>query len=302
MKPIIGFIVPTMNRTESLNRLLASVYGQTVKPDTIIIVDGSDNPIEDHIAHDPSVTLIYVREYPPSLTRQRNSGIRAIPGHLTHIGFLDDDLVLLSGCIEAISGFIEQHDDTLGGAGFNIQDQPPGPLRLLSVIMAHSSLRPGKVRSSGYASSNVSAKQSYYSEWLCGGATIWRKSVLEEYKFDEWFKGYALWEDVDFSYRVSRSLKLALVADAKVLHLHIHNYDRERASRLGDLEIVDRFYFIQKHRNPMSIRMGVWASFGTIGRNILTAAKQQNSLHLIRALSNLRALVRCMRGDIRRGY
>jgi GT2 family glycosyltransferase len=302
MKPRIGFIIPTMNRIQSLNRLLDSVYSQSLKPDTVIIVDGSDHPIEPELRRDDAVKLIYVREHPPSLTRQRNAGIRAIPEHLTHVGFLDDDLVLLPGCIEAMGSFIARHDDTLGGAGFNIQDKPPGRLRLLSVFMGHSSMTPGKIRSSGYPTSNIGAKTNYYSEWLCGGATVWKKSVLDNYSFDEWFKGYALWEDVDFSYRVSRSMKLAVVADAKVLHLHVNNTSPERSARIGDLEIVDRFYFITKHHSEMSVAMATWASLGTIARNLLIAARYQDRLLLIRAQNNFKALLRCVRGDISRGY
>jgi GT2 family glycosyltransferase len=302
MKPKIGFIVPTMNRIDSLNRLLESIYGQSVKPDTIIVVDGSDQPVESSLVQDSDIELIYVREFPPSLTRQRNAGIRAIPGKLTHVGFLDDDLVLLPGSMEAMVSFISGHDESLGGAGFNIQDKPPGRLRILSVLMGHSSLVPGKVRSSGYASPNIAAARTYYSDWLCGGATVWRKSVLDTYSFDEWFKGYALWEDVDFSYRVSRSMKLAVVADAKVLHFHMHTNSPERAARIGDLEIVDRFYFIRKHNQEMNMIMATWASFGTVARNLITAVTQRDCLPLIRAKNNVSALLRCVRGDIRRGY
>ena len=291
-----------MNRVESLNRLLQSIYDQSLKPTTLIIVDGSDQPIEHALIRDESVRLIYVREHPPSLTRQRNAGIRAIPDNLTHVGFLDDDLVLLSGCLRSMSLFIESHDERLGGAGFNIQDNRPGRLRFLSILMGHSSNTPGKVCSSGYATSNVGALKNFYTEWLCGGATVWRKSVLNEFAFDEWYKGYALWEDVDFSYRVSRSMSLAIVADARVLHLHKEKKTPEHAARIGDLEIVDRFYFIRKHNSEMSMLMATWASLGTIARNLLTALKHKDPLPLIRARNNVRALQRCLRGNISRGY
>ena len=42
----LGFIIPTMNRLEPLNRLLGSIYAQTVLPEAFIIVDGSDEPLE----------------------------------------------------------------------------------------------------------------------------------------------------------------------------------------------------------------------------------------------------------------
>ena len=128
------------------------------------------------------------------------------------------------------------------------------------------------------------------------------KEVLKEFEFDEWYKGYALWEDVDFSYRVGKKYKLAVVAEAKVLHLHIYNFSRERAAKIGDLEIVDRFYFLSKHAADMSFLMGVWASFGTIMRNLVNVIKYRNMFFLTQAQHNIYALLRCARGDIRRGF
>lgn len=291
-----------MNRTESLNRLLNSIYAQSVLPHTIIVVDGSDTPVEPHLVRHTEVGLVYVREFPPSLTRQRNAGIRAIPTELTHVGFLDDDLVLLPNSLEAMQKFISREGPTLGGAGLNIQDKPRGRLKFISVLMGHSSTIPGKICSSGYATSNIAAEKDYYSQWLCGGATIWRRDILQSYSFDEWYRGYALWEDVDFSYRVSKKFRLAVVAEAKVLHLHVNNMSSERAARIGDLEIVDRFYFVKKHISEMSMPMAIWASFGTIGRNFVAAISTMSVNPLVRAKYNLIALLRCVTGDIRRGF
>ena len=45
----IALIVPTRNRSRILARLLDSIVVQTVQPDQVIIVDGSNQPIEEEI-------------------------------------------------------------------------------------------------------------------------------------------------------------------------------------------------------------------------------------------------------------
>ena len=297
----LGFIIPTMNRLESLNRLLGSIYVQDFKPECLIIVDGSDQAIDTSLVRDDSVDLIYVREYPPSLTRQKNAGIRNIPQGLTHIGFLDDDLKLLSGSLRAAVHCLERESSHLGGISFNIMDKlGRGRFHWLLVLMGQSSFTPGKICRSGFATGSLGVKRDHEAQWLCGGATIWRREILETFKFDEWFKGYALWEDVDFSCRVSKSYKLMVLEDAKVLHLHQGIESADRAAKIGDIEIVDRFYFVKKYPEFCSSRHAVWASFWMIVRNLRMALKSKDKLFIIRSASNIRATVRGLFVEIKR--
>lgn len=296
----LGFIIPTKDRPESLNRLLSSIYSQNLKPSTIIIVDGSDIAVESGILRDPDVEIIYCRELPPSLTKQRNRGIREIPEDLTHIGFLDDDLELLPHSCDEIVKFVLGEDDRLGGVSFNIiPDKKPMPQWLLSFTGIASS-KPGGISAGGSVNSNIGVTENRYTKWLCGGATIWRKEVLDSYKFDEWFKNYALWEDVDFSYRVSKDFRLAVVASAPVHHWHINTESPTKARRLGDLEIVDRFYFVSKHRGELSISAALWASINMVIRNAYVGLRERNPYYLNRITGNILAIARCLSGRIER--
>ena len=74
----IALIIPTRNRPELLSNLLQSLKEQTVQPDQVIIVDGSDQPIEPDIKQFLSPSVSYMRVFPPSLTKQRNEGIKAL--------------------------------------------------------------------------------------------------------------------------------------------------------------------------------------------------------------------------------
>lgn len=296
----LGFIVPTKDRPKELNRLLKSMYEQDFLPETIIIVDGSAEQVENGLIRDSRVQIIYTRVFPPSLTAQRNRGIAAIPDGLTHVGFLDDDIVLLPGCLKEIVSYLDNPELNLGGASFNIvEDHNVSAIWLLRFLGLFPK-RPGTVSRGGSVQANVNIHANMNSQFLCGGATVWRSEVLKTFKFDEFFKGYALWEDVDFSYRVSKKWPLMVIKNAKVLHLHIGAVNPAAARYYGDVEVVDRFYFCKKHAPATGKLAAAWATFGTIFRNLVSWVRSRQSMHFVRAISNFNALCRCLAGNLKR--
>ncbi len=98
----IAFIVPTRNRPDLLTKLLQSLQEQTVEANQVIVVDGSDQPVEPEIKQFLSPTVSYLRVFSPSLTKQRNEGIKALHEDITLVGYLDDDIVLERDAVEDI--------------------------------------------------------------------------------------------------------------------------------------------------------------------------------------------------------
>jgi glycosyltransferase involved in cell wall biosynthesis len=292
----LGLVIPTLNRLESLNRLLASVFAQSIPPAVIVVVDASDPPIERFIARDSRVEIHYVRLTPPCVARQKNAGVSALPPRVTHVGFLDDDLILQAGSLERMISFVGSAGNGLAGASFNIQATPSRIPRWVAMLMAHAPLRPGTVCSSGYPGSNVAVARSRSARWLCGGATVWRRDIFEHHWFDERIEGHYLWEDVDFSFDVGRKHALAVVAGAKVLHDQENGRATTAASarQRGDREVADRFYFVRKYQSDMSLVLAVWATLGTIVRNVLRDLEGPDAHGVARAAANARALCRCL--------
>lgn len=297
----ICLMIPTMDRPKEINRLLKSIYSQSYLVSSIIVVDGSKEPIQPTLLIDERIPLEYIRCFPPSLTRQRNVGIARVPADVDYAGFLDDDIVLEDGAVQAIVDFIEKHGRNLGGVSFNIIEDGPRPPAWILQFLGLSATRPGGVSRGGSVNSNVGVKSDRLCEWLCGGATLWRRDVFQNFKFDEWYIGYALWEDVDFSYQVGLKSPLGVASAAKVQHLHMSKPLNEKSARfLGDVEIVDRFYFVTKHRANMSMLACVWASFGTVVRNALQGLRNRDKLMLYRISANFEAFKRCMQGKVQR--
>ena len=268
----IAFVVPTMNRPAELRRLLASVECQSVLPDEIIIVDGSTEPMECLSRDFPHLSLKYVRIFPPGLTKQRNAGMAMLSPHITLAACLDDDLVLEPGSIETMLRFWDNAPKHVGGASFNIVNVRAPRALLIKSLFRMDSFRRGAVLRSGYEATIAPVRKDTFFEWLCGGATVWRRQVIEEFQYDEWFRGYAYFEDVDYSYRVGRKYRLIILAGARVKHLS-PPVKENRNYLLGKCQVVNRRYFMQK--NPdLSVGLFYWATLGlviaNIGEGILT--------------------------------
>ncbi|MDO8282178.1 MAG: glycosyltransferase [Thermodesulfovibrionia bacterium] len=220
--PRLCLIVPTKDRPFELERLFRSIQSQNILPAQIIIVDGGEPGIKWLADKYSDLKIDYLQVLPPGLTRQRNAGLKRVGDDIDLIAFLDDDIVLEPGCLENMLDFWTGANDDTGGAGFNIIDHPPtGKPRWLEFLFSlYLKNKPaGALLKTGRNMPYCPASATTETQWLCGGATVWRKEIFSEFDYDEWFAGYGIVEDVDFSYRVSRKYKLFVAADSQVRHI-----------------------------------------------------------------------------------
>ena len=119
-KEKLAIIIPTKDRPDDLKNLLESMSMQDVKPVQVIVVDGGARPVRDMLKNFPALRMDYARVAPPSLTVQRNVGIRHLSDEATLAAFLDDDIVLEGESIGNMLKFWEGASSDTGGAGFNI--------------------------------------------------------------------------------------------------------------------------------------------------------------------------------------
>jgi len=292
----IAFVVPTMNRPAELRRLLASVECQSVLPDEIIIVDGSTEPMECLSRDFPHLSLKYVRIFPPGLTKQRNAGMAMLSPHITLAACLDDDLVLEPGSIEAMLRFWDGAPKHIGGASFNIVNVRSPRALLVKSVFRMDSFRRGAVLRSGYEATIAPVRDDTYVEWLCGGATVWRRPVVEEFQYDEWFKGYAYFEDVDYSYRVGRKYRLIILANAQVKHFS-PPVKESRNYKLGKCQVINRRYFMHKHAD-MSVGWFYWATCGLMVANVGEGILTKSPGLFARALGNAVGLLQSSFGRL----
>ena len=294
----IAIVVPTKDRPRDLRRMLGSLAEQSCLPEQVIIVDGGDQTVDDVVPEFPTLNIHYLRVYPPSLAKQRNAGMAVIGPSITLAGYLDDDLVLEPGSFERMQTFWDTAAPDVGGARFNIinEDHPQG-VSLKSLFRTDSRVR-GTVLRSGFQTSIGYVTENQWVRWLSGGVTIWRREVIDEFGYDEWFVGTGFLEDVDYSYRVGRKYRLAVVADAKVQHL-TYPIRKDRNYLLGKWQAVNRMYIVKK--NPeLSVALCYWALLGLLLVNATRGVARLDTGTLRRAMGNLAGLALVATGRIER--
>lgn len=263
----LALVIATKDRPADLRRLLSSLGGQTRKPDLVVIVDASATP-DSTLAQDGLVSD-YVPHRPPSASAQRNAGLARVPGDFDLIGFCDDDTTFEPDAFERMLAYWDQAGPSLGGAAFNIRNytMPRGrgikTSRLAGALGLYSR-RTGGVAPSGWQAVFGTVPESTDVDWLPSTAVVWSAEVLRAVRFDEFFDGYSYLEDLDLSYAVSRSYRLAVVADAGYSHFP-SQHGRTSARDFGRVEVRNRLYFVRKHG------LSVWRCYaGLVVRLVLT--------------------------------
>ncbi|MBL0059184.1 MAG: glycosyltransferase family 2 protein [Elusimicrobia bacterium] len=287
-----GFVVPTKNRPQEMGRLLASLERQSVLPAAIVIVDGGSYSLQALLEQHTTIPIKYIREK-TSITEARNRGIAELDPAIEHIGFLDDDLVFEPRALEALMRFWSTADALVGGAGFNIVNHPVRRTgNILKWPFFLDCKSEGKILRSGYNTTYCPVETTQKVSWLYGGATMWKREVLSTFRFDEWYEGYGLMEDIDFSYSVSKKYDLYVVSGAAVLHLHAPG-DRVADFTFGQMQIINRYNFVRKHPE-LSFPLFWWASFGQALENFARWIVFKKRSFISKCFGNVAGMVRLL--------
>ncbi|MBF0309709.1 MAG: glycosyltransferase family 2 protein [Magnetococcales bacterium] len=288
MSHVLSYVVPTKDHPDDLLKMLSSLTNQTRLPDQVVVVDGSEPPVHWICEQFTELPLTYVREFPPSLARQRNAGMAAVRADATLAGYLDDDLVLEPEATEKLLAFFEAAPAEVGGAAMTIINQGQvGRAGLLRFFGMYGD-PPGRVLPSGFPVWIPFTEVTLQTEWLYGGATIWRREVIREFSYDEWYIGYGFLEDLDYSYRVSRKYRLYVLGDSRTWHFsQLPHPSRQFA--LGRQQVVNRLYFVRKMGGFSRLAVA-WALLGQMTMNLLAGLVNPKAKGYMRFLGNLAGL------------
>lgn len=274
-------IVCTYMRPEPVLNLLQSIREQTLYPSEILIIDGStDDKTEVILEENNCKNLKYflVNKGSRGLTKQRNYGIERVNMESEIVFFLDDDTVLEANYFEEILKTYECYPEALGVGGYIVEETksefvgydyqpkinefyfdgwkrkdgirfvmrkklgldsncPPGYSSLFSHGRSVGFLPPsGKI---------------YEVEMLMGGVSSFRKEVFDTLQFSNYFEGYGLYEDADFTLRVSKIGKLYLNTAAQLYHYH-DVAGRPNKYQYGKM-VVRNGWYVWRTKNPKPI-------------------------------------------------
>ena len=245
-----SLIVCTYQRAEPLLKLLKSVATQSLYPDDIIIVDGSlDTKTEEALTLNNFANLKYVkvRDDKRGLTKQRNVGISMLKDSTQIACFLDDDIILKPKYFEVLLKTYEEHPQAIGVGGYIVNDihwteveadyvpaidefyydgykRSDGSRFVLRKRLGLDADRPPAHMPEFSHGRSVSflppSGKTYAVEQLMGGVSSFKAEVLKKYPFSEYFEGYGLYEDADYTLRLSSIGKLFVNTAAQCEHHH----------------------------------------------------------------------------------
>jgi GT2 family glycosyltransferase len=266
-----AIVICTKDRPEDIGRSCAAAHA--IAPLTpIVVVDASSGEATERVCEQfapengSAGRLIYHRASRSGLARQRNEAIelcRKLGVEIVH--FIDDDTEVLESYFEAIERRFAQ-DPTVMGLGGIIVNQPVFsylPLRSFFLLRSRRRgvvLRSGRNMLGQYPGTDASDPV----EWLNGCSMSYRMAAFEELRFDDRLQGPSLGEDYDFSFRLSRTHKIAVEPAARCIH---HLTENVRSSRRATArEGAENTYRWVRENRALGASPAAfwWATFGEV--------------------------------------
>lgn len=251
-------VIPTLGRTSKLEDTLVSVLATEPLPEEIIVVDGApDGSAAQVLAGLGSPETLTHIGSAPGLTLQRNVGLEAVSGDV--VVFLDDDVSIpvdtflrLGDCysdptvIGATGQVIEDDGGRIGGKTAALRRWLPG------------GGSEGSFTSYGYPRRLTDPTTERDVAFMQGCFMTARVDAARRVGFDEALTGYALAEDEDFSFRLS---KLGRIRYLPTLEIHHHNTGfatRDHRSFSHQVVRNRRYLFKKNFPQTLSARLGFW--------------------------------------------
>jgi GT2 family glycosyltransferase len=242
-------VIPTKGRLAPLRKTLESLREADPLPDEVLVIDADEGSSARALVvelQDGRLPAHYVHTE-PSLTMQRNVGIERASGDV--VVFLDDDVSLPKDLFAKLSRAYAA-EDVVGATGWVIEPHAQrlgGPRSILRrLVLPGSRRQPGRFTRYGYPHYVVVADGPCDVEFMPGCFMSARRSAAAEVRFDEHLGAYALAEDEDFSYRLSRLGRVVYLPDVVVVHekLGFRSFD---SRDLGRLVVKNRAYLFRKN-------------------------------------------------------
>ncbi|MFN2489103.1 MAG: sulfotransferase [Actinomycetota bacterium] len=293
-----SFLVCTRNRPSDLRRCIESIMMQSILPLEIVVIDGGDQSSKDwldEMFESSGIELVYELTA-PGRTRQLNMGARVCRGDPVFV--VDDDVVLDGRFHEEMLATFDRGGEQVGGVQGTVENDtysnlPVRVFKTLFLLSRHTKNRRGRVLPSGFYTTPISPTDAREAQALRLCGLGFRSRVFDEFSFDEFLEGYALKEDVDFSYRVSKKYRLLISPRARFRHL------KSPGARISIRE-KSRMHIVNNHRIFLknldgTLLQRVAFSWALLGRLVFQLGKtlaREEPGYFLGALEGLSEVVR----------
>jgi glycosyltransferase involved in cell wall biosynthesis len=263
---MIGVLIPTRNRPTQITRILKSISNNDTSELEVVVVssgerlDSSINPFKT------MMKLTYIHSDMGGQIHQKIQGLSAFSKEVKWVVFFDDDLLVPRNFFTL---FMSQTSDlpkhivgvgmNLGFTGKQVTTKPLGKLfsRLFLLSGNH-----GEIRRSGHACSYMLANSKIETQWL-SGASAWRYEYACMYNSVHQFSRYAAYEDVIYSYWMSKKGELIYIPELTLDYQEVQSNDVPPL--LAFISAQYWRYYLVKSDNYFSAVHFFWSQ---VGRNI----------------------------------
>jgi glucosyl-dolichyl phosphate glucuronosyltransferase len=262
--PRFSVVIPTMSRPEPLRRTLESVRQTKPGPLEVLVIDSDEGASARELVmelQDGTLPMHHVHAE-PSLTKQRNLAIDRASGDV--VVFLDDDVSLPKNLFARLEQAYAD-ESVVGATGWVVEPESRlrrgGPSSFLRrVVLRGSRGKQGTFTRFGYPRYVVVSDRPCDVEFMPGCFMSARRTLASKVRFDEQLGAYALGEDEDFSYRLSRHGRIVHLPDLVAVHekLGFRSFD---SRDFGRLVVRNRAYLFRKNF-PQTV--GARAQFGVL--------------------------------------
>lgn len=274
-----SLLICTYKRAQPLLNLLNSVKVQTLYPNEIFVVDGSDDFETAQLNLENTFkNLKYYKVSPKDrgLTKQRNFGIDLVSKNTKVVCFLDDDTELELQYFENLIALFANNSTVTGVGGVSINENiwlknTDGKKqskdffvwenyyikealrnKVRNYLGLQSDLAPNKMpefghgRSCGYPLTD----KFYEVDLLIGMSMSFRYEVVKNIRFSTYFEGYGLYEDADFSIRALQFGSNVIATNVQLSHFHDAS-GRPNLYNYGKMVVRNGYYVWRiKYPNP----------------------------------------------------
>lgn len=249
-----GLVICTYQREKILPLCLQLAVEQTRKPIEIIIIDASNNwkdtrdkALSDIASSSSDIRWVYTSAEQAGTTVQRNQGLQLAKADVVFL--IDDDSLLYPTCAEEIMRVYEADvNEKVMGVQAQLVDTPPSDVVIsdtkkqtgwsekwhssfssfTKIIWKHLFLMNAEVLCLPYdgdfpkhqISASVKKLNVHPVKLFHGCRMTFRRNAILKELFEPLLRYYAITEDMDASYRVSRHGLLLEAVDAKLHHFH----------------------------------------------------------------------------------
>ena len=253
----LSLAIATKGRPDDLRETLASLAGCDPNPHELIVVDGDEGrsaePVVAEFAdREPDLTVRYEHSVPGS-SLQRNVALDIMDGDV--VVFVDDDVRFQP---EMFARLARAYEDpaVVGATGRVIEPSArrfgQNRSRIRSLLFPGG--EQGTMTRFGYPRRIQDVDTARDVEFMQGCLMSARADLAREVRLDETLPGYALAEDEDFAYRLSRRGRVRYLPDVWIDHKNLGGGSGAASRAFNRKVVVNRAYLFRKNfrRTPLA--------------------------------------------------